>query len=231
MATFSVLFLTTTPSGYPADSNGPFVKVDGRECLLRSVELFLNRDPIKQLQLCFTPEMMEEGKRKYGGHLGFSGVKLVGGGPRWIDQIAAGAEKLATEVSHVILHDAARPAVAYDDIDALMDAATKRDAVALAAACRTSLVEVDEGGNPMAIHPASRFMQVLTPQVFSKARFLEMAKTRQEPHPSQFALLKGSSLNVRAGGGTEPTLVRAMLQLLPKPKVRPASSPFEEAQW
>src|SRR6478735_8409444 len=102
-ATFSVLLLTAAPPGHAAEAGGPFVKVDGREALLRSTELFLNRPEIKQIQLAFTPDFMEEGKRKYGGHLSFSGVKLVAGGPRWIDQIAAAAEKIADEATHVIV--------------------------------------------------------------------------------------------------------------------------------
>jgi len=92
MAEFSVLLLTAAPPSQEA--GGAFVKIDGREALLRSVELFLNRENVKQIQLAFLPEDLEEGKRKYGGHLGFSGVKVISGGPRWIDQIAMGVEKL-----------------------------------------------------------------------------------------------------------------------------------------
>src|SRR4051794_21055982 len=105
-ATFSVLILTASPPGLPAETGGvaggagPFIKIDGREALLRSVELFLNRDNVKQIQLVFLPADAEEGKRKFGAHLGFSGVKLVSGGPKWLDQIAAGAEKLSAEATH-----------------------------------------------------------------------------------------------------------------------------------
>ena len=35
----------------------------------------------------------------------------------------------------------------------------------------------------------------------------------------------------RGGTGLGLTLVKAMINLLPKPKVKPPSSPFEEAQW
>ena len=71
-----------------------------------------------------------------------------------MDQIAAAGEKLCADATHVIVHDAARPAVPYSDIDALMEAAEKHDAVALAAPLPTTLVEVDEGGNPRRRPPA-----------------------------------------------------------------------------
>jgi 2-C-methyl-D-erythritol 4-phosphate cytidylyltransferase len=231
MPVFSVLVLTAPPPGQGAEAGGPYVKIDGREALLRSAELFLNRENVKQVQLVVVDDMLEEAKRKYGPHLGFAGVKMLGGGPRWLEQAKAAADKIAAECTHVILHDAARPAVPYSDIEALMEAAAKHDVAALAAPVRTALVEVDEGSNPVAFHLAPRFMHLLTPQVFSKQKFVEMASSVREIHPSQMTLVKGSSLNVRIGGSGDASLAKAMINMLPKPKVKAPSSPFEEAQW
>jgi 2-C-methyl-D-erythritol 4-phosphate cytidylyltransferase len=231
MAVFSVLLVTAPPPGMSGEGNGAFVKIDGREALLRSVELFLNRDNIKQVQIIFLPDDAEEAKRKHGGHFGFSGVKVAAAGPRWMDQWIAGAAKLDAEATHVIVHDAARPAVAYSDIDALMEEAEKHPVVSLAAPCRATLVEVDEGGGAMAFHSPANYMQLLTPQVFTKAKFLEITAAKQEPHASQYTLIKGSPLNIRVAGAGDASLVRSMIGMLPKPKAKPLSSPFEEAQW
>src|SRR5690242_1749631 len=122
-ATFSVIVLTAAPPGQAGESGGAFVKIDGRESVVRAIELFLNRDNVKQIHVAFVPESAEEAKKRHGAHLSFSGVKVITGGPRWMDQIAAAKEKIAPEVSHVIVHDAARPAVPYTDIDAIMEAA------------------------------------------------------------------------------------------------------------
>ena len=232
MATFSVLLLTAPPAGGNAEAGGPFVKIDAREVLLKSSELFLNRENVKQIQIVFLPENLEEAKRKYAPHLSFSGVKVLSGGPRWIDQIAAASGKISPEATHVIVHDAARPVVAYSDIEGIMEMAEKNSAITLAAPSRNNLIEVDEGGNALAIHPATRYLQLLTPQAYDKATFDKMASTKQEVHPSQLKIFKGSALNIRAGGGEAgPGLLKAMLNLLPKPKIKPPSSPFEEAQW
>ena len=56
MATFSVLLLTAPPAGGNAEAGGPFVKIDAREVLLKSSELFLNRENVKQIQIVFLPE-------------------------------------------------------------------------------------------------------------------------------------------------------------------------------
>ena len=230
---FSVVLITAPPPLLSGEAGTPpaAVKVDGREALLRSVELFLNRDEVKQVQLCLTPEFAEEGKRKFGGHLAFGGVKVISGGPKWVDQCAAALEKLSPDATHVIVHDAARPAVPFDDIDALLSAAPKHAAVCLTAPQRNALIELDEGNQPVALLPAKRYVQMLLPMSFARSAFEKLARSKQEPHASEFGLVKGSGLNVRVGGGHDAGLVGAMLKLLPKPKVKPPSSPFEEAQW
>jgi len=231
MAVFSVVVATASPPGQGSESGGAFLKIDGREAVLRSVELFLNRDNVKQIQLIVQLSELEEAKNKYGAHLGFSGVKLVGGGPRWIEQIAAAAKNIDPAATHVVLHDAARPIVPYSDIDALLEQAEKRAAVALTAPVRTTLVEIDEGGSPMAYHSPKSFLQLLTPQAFSKAKFQEMAASGRELHPSVMMLLPGSPLNIRIGGQGDGHIAKAMLGMLPKQKSKAPSGPFEEAQW
>ncbi len=231
MAVFSALLLTSPPPGQASEAGGAFVKVDGRETLLRSVELFLNRDNIKQIQLVISPDGIEEAKRKFGAHLGFSGVKLIAGGPRWMDQIAAAGSAISVEASHVIIHDAARPVVPYSDIDSLMTAADKNPAVALAVPVRTTLMEMDEGGVPVAFHLPGNYMHLLTPQAYSKEKFAELVKTKTEIHPSQMTIVKGSSLNIRIGGPADAGMAKTMINMLPKPKMKAPSSPFEEAQW
>lgn len=231
MAVFSVVIVTVPPAGQGTESSGPFVKIDGRESLLRCVEMFLNRDNVKQIQLVFQSETIEEAKRKYGAHLSFSGVKVATGGPRWVDQLAAAAAKLSEEATHVIVHDAARPVISYIDIDELMASAEKHAIVSLATPTRATLVEVDEGGNPMAFHLPSRFMNIVTPQVFTRAKFMELAAGKAEPHASEMTLLKGSSLNQRIGSGADASLIKSLLNMLPKPKIKGPASPFDEAQW
>lgn len=230
MAVFSVVVVTAAPPGQASDAGGAFVKIDGREALLRSIELFVNRDNVKQVILVVLPEAADDTRRRYASHLALMGVKLLTGGPTWEDQLAATADHIAPEATHVIVHDAARPIVAYTDIDSLMAEAAKHPAVVLASALRSGLVEVDEGAHPVAYHRPARFMELLTPQAYSRDVFLEHARTRQEPHASRVRLIKGSPLNVRCAGPGDERLLKGLLGMLPKPKKAPLN-PFEEAQW
>src|SRR5438045_8644278 len=86
MALFSVIVVTAAPAGLGSDAGGSFVKIDGRESLLRAVELYLNRDNIKQIQLVFDNIKLEEGKRKYGGPLRFFGVEVVGAAQQCVER-------------------------------------------------------------------------------------------------------------------------------------------------
>jgi 2-C-methyl-D-erythritol 4-phosphate cytidylyltransferase len=131
----------------------------------------------------------------------------------------------------VIVHDAARPAVPYFDIESGMEAAEKNAVVGLVSSVRGTLVELDEGGQAIGYQRPDRFALLVTPQFFSRAKFDEMAKAKRETHASEVTLIKASPLNVRVGGVGDNGLVKAMINLLPKPKVKPPSSPFEEAQW
>lgn len=208
------------------------MKIDSREVLLKSVELFLNRENIKHIQVVFSQDSMEESRKKFSGHLGLFGVKItISTGAKWIDQWVAAAEKLPDDVTHVIVHDGARPAVPYNDIEALLEAGAKHAAVALVAPVRNALLELDPGGAPVSMHLPAEMVQLLTPQAFTLAKFREIAGSKSDPHPSAFTIVKGSGLNVRVGGAHDASLVSAMLRLLPKPKVRGPNNPFEEAQW
>jgi len=231
VAVFSVVVVTAPPPGLTGESSGPSVKVDGREALLRSVEMFLNRENVKQVLVTFDKAQEEEAKRKFTSHLMLFGVKVAWTTNRWMDQLVASVEKLPPEATHVIVHDAARPCVPYADIDALMEAAEKHDAVVLTAPVKAPLLELDEAGGPVASHLPSSYVQLLTPQVYSRAKFLEMTSAKRDVHPSQLKTISGSVLNVRIGGGSDASLAKAMLGLLPKPKAKPLSNPFEEAQW
>lgn len=231
MAAFSVVVVTAAPPGQAAEAGGAFAKVDGREALLRSIELFLNRDNVKQIQLIVQPDELEDAKRRYASHLGLMGVKLGSGGPRWFDQIAVAAQKLSAEATHVLVHDAARPAVPYTDIDNLTAAVERHSAVALVSPVRSGLIEVDEGGNPLAYYRAAQFMELMTPRAYSKEKFLEIAEGKADLHASQLHLVKGSPLNVRMAGPGDAQLLKTMISMLPRAKKAGPLNPFEEAQW
>lgn len=232
MAVFQVVLLTAAPPEHPALAGGSLVKVDGREALLRSGELFVNREAISKIEVIISPDGYEEAKRKFGGHLSFAGVGLRSGGPSWSEQLAAAAAGIDAQATHVVIHDAARPIVPFSDIDALLEAAQEHPAVALTTPIRGSLLEVDDSSNPAAYRSSDRFVELLTPQVYRRDLFEQLARSPDSAVPAdQLHLLKGSPLNLRVGGSGDAALAKTLLKHLPKKNVKRPTNPFEEAQW
>lgn len=230
MANFTVVLLTAPPPGQSSEAGGALTRIDGKESLLRAAELFVTVPSVKQVLVVFTQEDADEAKKRFAAHFSFTGIKVATGGPRWLDQVAAALPKLAPETTHVILHDAARPAVPYTDIERLLEEAEKAGAVALTVPCRSTLLELDEGSNPVSYHLPNRFVQLVTPQAFDKKTFEELAATKQELHPSRIHILKASPLNIRVGGPGDEKLAKTMIGMLPKP-IKQSNGPFGEAQW
>ncbi len=225
MSDIAVIILTAPP--LPTDPPGAMTKIEGRESVLRCMEMFTNRDGIVQTMVVIDGKNAEEIKRKLGSHLMFMGIKLVTGGDNWWTQLADAKKVLSDDAKHILVHDGARPAVPYNDLDALLAMAGKKDAVALAAKVPSVVVKAPKlpGAGWAFDQPIA---SLLTPVLFTRAGLDEAV--RESKFPSPIELIEGSPLNLRVGT-SEPSLVKAMLGLLPKPKLKAPSSPFEEAQW
>lgn len=230
-AVFSVLVLTAPPPGLLSEAGGPFIKVDGKEVLLRAAELFINRPQIRQILVVFEDDELERARQRFGSHFAFTGIKTVAGGPRWLDQFTAAADKLLPETTHVLVHDAARCVVPYTDIDAvLQETAACESAVGLVTPVRSVLVEVGDAAEPLAYHLPNQYVQLLTPQGFTRAEFEKVAATKQETHARQIRLVKGSPLNTRSRGPGDERMIQTLLTMLPAP-VKAGDGPFAEARW
>ena len=229
-ATFGVIVFTAAPEA-DAAPGGAYVKVDGREALLRSVELFVNRENVAAIVVGLSPNDADEAKRKFGSHLMILGFKAATGGPGLRDQLKACAEKLPAEVTHVIVHDAARPAVSPPDLEKLLVAAEKHPAVALVSPVRGTTVTLDEAGQLSDARPGRSLRHLLYPQAYTRAIFDEWLAKGYDAILSRVEPRESSPLNVRVNGAADAGMLKAMLALLPKPAAKASSNPFEEAQW
>ena len=232
MPKLAVFLMTADPPSAPEPGPaGAFLKVDGRECLLRAAEVFVNREEVVQTLTCFEPEADEEGRRRFGNHLMFTGVKLGEPVEGWYGQVASMAKKIEAEATHVLIHDAARPAVAFDDLDSLFEATDKApDKVhASALPAVTDGVTVDAKGRPMG-HTGGPVRPLIWPRVYPVA-MLEALAGGKEPTAKELVLVDSRPTNVRCGGPAGAKFVAAMIKQLPQRKKDGPLNPFEEAQW
>lgn len=229
-ATFGVIVFTAAPDA-GSSASGAYVKIDGREALLRSVELFVNRDNVPGIVVGFSPADADDAKRKFGSHLMILGFKAATAGPALRDQLKACAEKLPADITHVIVHDAARPAVSPLDLEKLLAAAEKRPAVAMVAPVSGTVVRLDESGKLSDPTPGKSLRHLLYPIVVTRALFDEWLAKGFDAILSRIEPIDSSPLNVRVNSAAEAGLLKAMIALLPKPAAKASTNPFDEAQW
>lgn len=221
-----------------------FAKIDGRAVFLRSLEHFINRPDVCQTILAVAPEDVATVKTTYGPNLGFMGIKLVEGGARRCDTIAAALKIVSADAEYVAIHDAARPCVTTEMIDAVFAEAVKSAAAILAAPVVGTVKLVSAARVIEKTVDRSGLYEAQTPQVFRKDVILTAyAKLASDPtldptddaelveqsgHAVSVVVADASNLKITTKG--DLTLAGAIIRSRPARTV-PRMGAFEEAKW
>ncbi|MCO6438867.1 MAG: 2-C-methyl-D-erythritol 4-phosphate cytidylyltransferase [Phycisphaerae bacterium] len=223
--------------------NKIFSKLDGRPVFLRTVEHFIRREDICQILLGVAPEDDEAMRTQYGANLAFMGVKTVTGGARRCDTVAAALGELSDDAEFVAVHDAARPCVTSEHIDAVFAAAAKSGAAILAVPLSGTIKRVGTANLVESTVPRAGLYEAQTPQVFRKdiisqayAALTESDKdvtddaelVERAGHPVTAVI--SDSTNLKITTRADLALASAILKSRPsKPAAKLGA--FEEAQW
>jgi len=136
--------------------------IDGNPILWHSVRAFSSNSSITQVVVVTPPERFE--------WLSDLGEKLhrVDGGKERSDSVNAGLAALNSDITHVAIHDGARPLVSPQNITATFEAAQKTGAAALARRVTETLKRSSPEG--VTIESVSRedLWIMETPQIFSR---------------------------------------------------------------
>jgi len=102
----------------------------GRPLLVRTVELLAKRDDVTSILVAGPPDEIDDFRERYGPTLGFLGASVVPGGKaaRW-ETVQSALAHVPDDVTHVAVHDAARPAASAAMLDRLFEAASMVPAV------------------------------------------------------------------------------------------------------
>ncbi|MHC4696366.1 MAG: 2-C-methyl-D-erythritol 4-phosphate cytidylyltransferase [Planctomycetota bacterium] len=223
--------------------NKTFAKIDGRPMFIRTLEHFISRDDVCQTILAVAPEDAAIMKSKYSANLGFMGVTLVEGGQKRLDTVAAALKVVSDEAAYVAIHDAARPCVMAERIDAVFAEAIKTGAAILANPITSTLKRVSQARVIEETVPREPLYEAQTPQVFRKDVVMDAyAKVsasgaeatddaqlvEQIGHPVSVVISDASNLKITARG--DMALANAILKSRPA-KAAKRLGAFEEAQW
>jgi 2-C-methyl-D-erythritol 4-phosphate cytidylyltransferase len=156
-----------------------FVPLAGRCLLLRSLEALAASPEVDLVVPVVAREAMPrlaslESELDWIGKLG----PAVAGGAERQDSVRCGLEALPAEVTHVAVHDAARPLVRPEDVSRVVRAARSQGAALLAVPVRDTIKRV-EAGRVVATPPRAECYAAQTPQVF-RIDWLREALARAE---------------------------------------------------
>jgi len=127
----------------------------GRPVLLRTVEAFTKRDEVAAIVVAGPPDDMEGFRARFGPALGFNGARIVEGGrtERW-ESIARAMQALPDDITHIAVHDGARPCVGNDLLGRIFAAAEVAPAVVPGVAVRDTLKRVGDATVSAAVDDA-----------------------------------------------------------------------------
>jgi 2-C-methyl-D-erythritol 4-phosphate cytidylyltransferase len=158
---------------FGAPTNKIFQMLDGREVFLRTIDLLAARDEVSQILLVASRDDIAELADRFGGQLTELGVQLVEGGAERSDSVRNALAKLDPGAELVCVHDAVRPCVSPERIDAVFAAAAASGAAILACPLHGTIKKVDPAGNILQTVDRDGLWEAQTPQVFDRELLTE----------------------------------------------------------
>ena len=222
----------------------PLVDVAGRAVFLRSVELFSDRDDVKQILLAISPEDEELVSVKWGANLKFFNVKICFGGDERFDTVSKALELIKDDIELVAVHDAVRCCVTKKWIDEVIAKAGETGAAILACPVVATIKEAKNNTIIKTVERAGLY-EAQTPQVF-KAELLKRAyKTVKgldkgkisddsqlvEALGEKVSIVETDSSNIKITLPNDIAIAEAILKSRPKPRPKGPTGPYVEAQW
>lgn len=220
----------------------PFIRLDQKAVWLHSAEKFLNRPDVKQVIVVISPEDHEDFMSRFGPNVAILGVDVVHGGKERADSIERGVVKADPAAEFVLLHDAARPCVTDEDIDAVIAAARKHGAAILATPVNATLKSVRNNVVEETVSRENKWL-AQTPQVFRRETLIQAFAGRGDAQPTDEAelmehrghavhVVTGSPLNIKITTRRDLKLAQAILKSMPAPKLDAPLHPFaDDSLW
>jgi 2-C-methyl-D-erythritol 4-phosphate cytidylyltransferase len=217
----------------------PFVELKGRPVWVRAAECFINREDVRQTLLVVPPEDMEWVKEKFRPNLAFMNIDLVRGGQERFDSVQNALARVRPDVDFVAVHDAARPLLVKEWVDAIFAAAERSGAAIPAIPVTNTLKRAGSDRTITETVPRDGLWQAQTPQVFRRQLLMEafakrgsLAATDEaqlvENISRPVTLIEGWPMNVKITTFADFKLAEALVDALPKPKLLGRLHPFAD---
>ena len=246
MAKFAVILPAAGQSSRFKDKEKkPFAVLDGRAVWLRCAELFVTRDDVLQTIIVVSKADQETFRRRYAANMAFMNVQIADGGAERFESVANALALVKPEAEFVAIHDAVRPCLTEEMVNAVFASAARTGAALLAVPVTDTLKRVNAQQEVQETVARQGLWLAQTPQVFRREWLLEAYANRGkvgkeitddtqlvEAAGHKVYVVEGSSTNVKITTKGDLFLAEAVLKSRPKPKPSGPIHPFaEEEMW
>ena len=221
-----------------------FIEVAGRPVFMRSIELFSDRDGVKQILLGIASEDQETLKVNWGAKLSFFNVKTFLGGKERFDTILKALELVKEDIELVAVHDACRCCATAELVTKVIAKAAETGAAIPAAPVTATIKQVQDGTIVRTVDRSDLY-EAQTPQVFEtsllKKAYANLDKLDKatvtddaylvEALGHKVAIVESDSSNLKITRPSDIAIAEAILKSRPKPMPAGSINPFAEAEW
>jgi 2-C-methyl-D-erythritol 4-phosphate cytidylyltransferase len=146
----------------------PFVELAGRAVWLHAAERFARRPDVCQCLLVVSPDELDSVRRRFAAEILSLRLTLAPGGAERFASVANALALLSPAAQFVAVHDAARPCITPELIDAVFARAAKTGAALLALPVADTIKHDDGNGRVAQTVPRQGLWLAQTPQVFRR---------------------------------------------------------------
>jgi 2-C-methyl-D-erythritol 4-phosphate cytidylyltransferase len=217
----------------------PFAALEGRPVWMHVADRFANRSDVAQTLLVIAPEDREYFAEKFGGNAAMLGIEVVEGGEERYDSVQRALERVNPDIDFIAVHDAARPCIAAEWIDAVFAAAERSGAAILAAPVHGTLKRANADQTIAETVARDKLWEAQTPQVFRRQLLID-AYARRGSLPAtddaqlverlgqKVTIVTGSPMNIKITTKEDLRIAAALLKVLPRPKLATPAHPFAD---
>jgi len=147
--------------------NKQFIKLEGKEVIVYTIEKFYNNPNIDDIVVVVKESESEFFKKEIIERYNFKNIKIAYGGKERQDSVYNGLKLLDEKCDIVLIHDGARPFVSNKTIDTCIEEAKEHKAIVVGVPVKDTIKVIDSNNNIVDTPNRSVLWAVQTPQTFN----------------------------------------------------------------
>ena len=157
-----------------ANVRKPFIMIGEKPVFFYTLEKFYKLKRVKEIIFVVNQKDLNTVKEKWSDELkAYKVTKVIAGGERRQDSIYNGLSRLDPDTKIILIHDAVRPLVHSEEIEAVIKSTEEKGAAIVASPMKLTVKKVDSSLNIIKTVPRQDLWMAQTPQGFKRDLIVE----------------------------------------------------------